>query len=270
MQTAFTPTQLKDPGISVAAAILKDCVHYGFCTAVCPTWVLLRDENDGPRGRIDLIKAMLEAKSALLLAISHELRSPITRMRVNLELLEPGEAQQKLVDDLREMETLIASILESEKLNSRHAPLALEPCDMSSLVEEVTRDHPCRERISTRTVPVDVNVDPMRIKLLIKNLVDNAMAAIDACDDGAREVTVCTRMDRAVGIVHLEVADTGCGIRPEDRAHLFEPYFSTKRSGSGLGLAIVSRIISDHSGYIRVRENKPRGSRFLIELPSRT
>ncbi|HUT51624.1 MAG TPA: glycolate oxidase subunit GlcF [Alphaproteobacteria bacterium] len=61
MQTAFTPEQLTDAGIAEAAAILKDCVHYGFCTAVCPTWVLLRDENDGPRGRIDLIKAMLEA-----------------------------------------------------------------------------------------------------------------------------------------------------------------------------------------------------------------
>jgi glycolate oxidase iron-sulfur subunit len=60
MQTAFTPAQLKEPAIADAAAILKDCVHYGFCTAVCPTYVLLRDENDAPRGRIDLIRAMLE------------------------------------------------------------------------------------------------------------------------------------------------------------------------------------------------------------------
>ena len=61
MQTSFTPEQLKDPGIAEAAHILKDCVHYGFCTSVCPTWVLTRDENEGPRGRIDLIRAMLEA-----------------------------------------------------------------------------------------------------------------------------------------------------------------------------------------------------------------
>ena len=60
MQTAFTAAQLAEPGIADAAAILKDCVHYGFCTAVCPTYVLLRDENDSPRGRIDLIRAMLE------------------------------------------------------------------------------------------------------------------------------------------------------------------------------------------------------------------
>lgn len=60
MQTAFTPDQLRDPNIAESAAILKDCVHYGFCTSVCPTWVLSRDENEAPRGRIDLIRAMLE------------------------------------------------------------------------------------------------------------------------------------------------------------------------------------------------------------------
>jgi len=60
MQTSFTQEQLRRPEIAKAATILKDCVHYGFCTAVCPTYVLLRDENDSPRGRIDLIRAMLE------------------------------------------------------------------------------------------------------------------------------------------------------------------------------------------------------------------
>ena len=64
MQTAFTTAQLERPEIADAAAILKDCVHYGFCTAVCPTYVLLRDENDAPRGRIDLIRAMLEKGGA--------------------------------------------------------------------------------------------------------------------------------------------------------------------------------------------------------------
>jgi len=64
MQTSFTAAQLKDPATADAAAILKDCVHYGFCTAVCPTYVVLRDENDSPRGRIDLIRAMLEKGGA--------------------------------------------------------------------------------------------------------------------------------------------------------------------------------------------------------------
>jgi two-component system nitrogen regulation sensor histidine kinase NtrY len=116
----------------------------------------------------------------------------------------------------------------------------------------------------------ELDLDREQIKRVILNLMDNAMGAIEACDEGPREIRVSTRLDRAVGIVHLEVADTGCGIPREDRARLFEPYFSTKHNGSGLGLAIVSRIVSDHSGYIRVRENKPRGSRFSIELVART
>jgi two-component system nitrogen regulation sensor histidine kinase NtrY len=63
------------------------------------------------------------------------------------------------------------------------------------------------------------------------------------------------------------VADNGNGIPPENRNRLFEPYFSTKKQGTGLGLTIVNTIIADHNGFIRVKDNKPRGTRFVIELP---
>jgi two-component system nitrogen regulation sensor histidine kinase NtrY len=69
--------------------------------------------------------------------------------------------------------------------------------------------------------------------------------------------------------VRFEVADDGVGIPPEDRRRIFEPYFSTKSKGTGLGLAIVSRIVADHHGYIRVQDNPPRGTRFVVELPAR-
>jgi len=65
----------------------------------------------------------------------------------------------------------------------------------------------------------------------------------------------------------LTISDNGCGIPDEDKPRLFEPYFSTKKSGTGLGLAIVSTIISDHNGYIRVRDNEPRGTRFHRRTP---
>ena len=63
------------------------------------------------------------------------------------------------------------------------------------------------------------------------------------------------------------VADRCCGISAEDKARLFEPYFSTKKSGTGLGLVIVSTIVADHNGYIRVKNNQPQGAKFIIELP---
>ena len=65
----------------------------------------------------------------------------------------------------------------------------------------------------------------------------------------------------------LPAADTGQGVTPEVKEKLFLPYFSTKRRGTGLGLAIVSRIIEDHHGSIRVEENSPVGTRFIVELP---
>ncbi len=76
-----------------------------------------------------------------------------------------------------------------------------------------------------------------------------------------------TRYHRAHGIVALEVADTGIGIKPEQRGRLFEPYYSTKQGGTGLGLAIVSTIVADHQGFVRVKDNEPHGSRFVVELP---
>ncbi|MFQ5699958.1 MAG: ATP-binding protein, partial [Myxococcota bacterium] len=115
-----------------------------------------------------------------------------------------------------------------------------------------------------------LDLDREQIKRVILNLIDNGIAAIEEAGPGPREIRVITRSDPAPGAVHLEVTDTGLGIPADLRSHLFEPDFSTKRSGSGLGLAIVKRIVSDHSGYIRVREQQPRGTRFQIGLPVRT
>jgi len=214
------------------------------------------------------IKAMLESKSALLLAISHELRSPITRMRVNLELLEPGEVQQKLIDDLREMETLIASILESEKLNARHAPLALERCDMSGLVEEVIRDHPCQQRIRTRLIPIEARVDPMRIKLLIKNLVDNACQHA-----GTDQEDIDINLIPGQGTVSLEVQDQGPGMDPGEIPRLTEAFYRPDSSrqrntgGYGLGLYLCRLIVDAHAGQILIESETGNGTKVIVQLP---
>ena len=70
-------------------------------------------------------------------------------------------------------------------------------------------------------------------------------------------------------VVSIEVTDTGRGIHPDHKMRLFEPYFSTKKHGTGLGLAIVNSIINDHKGFIRIQDNQPSGTRFIIELPLR-
>jgi two-component system nitrogen regulation sensor histidine kinase NtrY len=81
-------------------------------------------------------------------------------------------------------------------------------------------------------------------------------------------VDISSHYDPELKMADFHVADDGPGILPEDRSRLFEPYFSTKKTGTGLGLAIVNSIVSDHNGFVRVRNNKPRGACFVVELPA--
>jgi len=96
------------------------------------------------------------------------------------------------------------------------------------------------------------------------NLLENAVAAVE--ENGS--VNIESSYNPELNMASLTVADSGHGISKEDRPRLFEPYFSTKKSGTGLGLAIVNTIITDHHGFIRVRDNEPQGSRFIIEFPA--
>jgi signal transduction histidine kinase len=109
-----------------------------------------------------------------------------------------------------------------------------------------------------------VNLDRELFKRAIVNLVDNAAEAMQ--DSPLKRLYVATHAPSPEA-VELVVADTGCGISPEDKEKLFLPYFSTKGRGTGLGLAIVSQILSEHKAGIRVEDNYPTGARFVIEIP---
>ncbi|HEV2246531.1 MAG TPA: ATP-binding protein, partial [Terriglobia bacterium] len=110
-----------------------------------------------------------------------------------------------------------------------------------------------------------IHADPDQMKRVLVNLIDNAAEALE--HSPAREIWVRTLLDSDRDAVVLVVADSGPGISLEAKERLFVPFFSTKRRGTGLGLAIVSRIITEHKGNIRVEENHPLGTKFIIELP---
>jgi signal transduction histidine kinase len=110
-----------------------------------------------------------------------------------------------------------------------------------------------------------VQADPEQMKRVVVNLIDNAAEALEG--SMLKDIWVRTRLDPERDIVEMVVADSGPGIPPDAKEQIFLPYFSTKRLGMGLGLAIISRIISEHSGWIRVEENRPAGTKFVIELP---
>ena len=100
------------------------------------------------------------------------------------------------------------------------------------------------------------------MKRVLVNLIDNAL---EACGESGEILVLLSDRD---GACTIEVADTGRGVPARDRDKLFLPDFTTKGRGTGLGLAIVYRIVADHRGTIRVEDNRPRGARFIIELPA--
>jgi two-component system nitrogen regulation sensor histidine kinase NtrY len=147
--------------------------------------------------------------------------------------------------------------------------LTPKPTDLARLLEGVVvlyrESHPSlaiRAAFSPDLPPIEV--DPDQIKRAVLNLVDNAVEAVG----GAGEVVIQTAWLPESHRARIVVTDDGPGVAAEDRERLFMPYFSTKATGMGLGLPIVHQIVSDHGGTIRVEDNMPHGSRFVIELPA--
>jgi two-component system nitrogen regulation sensor histidine kinase NtrY len=108
------------------------------------------------------------------------------------------------------------------------------------------------------------------VRRVLNNILDNAVGALATMSgDDVRVLEVQTSHDVTLSVVRVELADNGPGVSAEARLRMFEPYFSTKADGTGLGLAIVSAIMADHKGFVRVRDNPPRGTRFVLEFPVR-
>jgi two-component system nitrogen regulation sensor histidine kinase NtrY len=106
--------------------------------------------------------------------------------------------------------------------------------------------------------------DQKQLKRVLINLLDNAVAVVPA-ENG--RIVIEVKYKPGERAAFLKVLDNGPGVPDDDKLRLFEPYFSTKKTGTGLGLAIASTIISDHDGYIRVKDNEPTGAIFVVELP---
>ena len=208
------------------------------------------------------IHRMLEAKRALLLAISHELRSPLTRARLNTELLpEDGEAGARraaLLRDLQEMASLVGDLLESERLGAGHAALQLEMVDPVALAREalaaLDRQHPGHgvQLQAAEALPA-VLLDPARWRLLLRNLLDNALRH----GGGAAPPVLCVA--RQGDAVAFCVRDHGPGVPPEALPHLAEPFYrpdsarARQAGGVGLGLTLCRLVAEAHGGRFSVR-----------------
>jgi len=215
------------------------------------------------------IRDMLDAKRALLLAISHELRSPLTRARVNAELVDESEARDALLHDLAEMRDLIIDLLESERLAKGHAALQREPTDLNGLVGETLQAHFAGQRIDVQLAPdvPPLALDRMRVKLLLRNLLDNALRH----SAGAASAPVVS-MSVEADSVCLTVRDHGPGVAPEQLGQLAQPFYRPDAArqrttgGVGLGLYLCRLVAEAHGGTLKI-ENASPGLSVRVILP---
>ena len=242
-----------------------------------PIGVVRADELGELAGQINTmgqeIAQMLDAKRSLLLAISHELRSPLTRARLNTELLSESEDTQEqksaLLRDLAEMAQLITDLLESERLSGNHAALNLEPTELSELVREVAAGMASGPSLAFKLqtdLPI-LQLDRTRVKLLLRNLLDNAQRHGNAANQ-----PIEVSLSRAGNAVELTIRDHGLGVPAEQLPQLgqafFRPDAARQRSTGGVGLGLyLCRLVAQAHGGQLVLENAHPGLRACVRLP---
>src|SRR5262245_18754697 len=214
--------------------------------------------------------------------LAHEIKNPLTPIQLSAERIGRNitrlpaatprvttvieECVQAIIEEVSSLKNLVDEFVRFARLPA----VSRVPNNMKDLVD---RTMPLYEgRLDDVKVVIDVPadlppilVDPLQMKRVLVNLLDNALEAL--AGEPVQELTLRCEVVRDETMVRLTIADTGRGIAAEDRERLFNPYFSTRKNGTGLGLAISSRIVADHAGYIAVEPNTPRGTRFVIELP---
>ncbi|MHB8907440.1 MAG: sensor histidine kinase [Syntrophales bacterium] len=210
--------------------------------------------------------------------IAHEIKNPLTPVKLSAQRLQKKygdrmgddgavfqECTKTIIDQVDVLKNLVNEF-------SRYARLPVTTLAFNDL-NEVIRDSMILFKDAHKEIAFEFQpgadipklmLDPEQIRRVMVNLLDNAVAAVDRKDG---RVGIRTAYDSIGRKAVVEVADNGCGIPPNDKIKMFEPYFSTKRTGTGLGLAIVSSIIDDHHGRVSVMDNHPRGTVVAFDLP---
>lgn len=207
--------------------------------------------------------------------LAHEIKNPLTPIQLSAQRL-----RRKFEDGAPDLESVMRSSTESieaEVANlkrlvdefSRYARLPepdLRPVDMRDVVDSVRSLYAGHSGVSWTVEAAALGparVDREQMRRLLTNLIDNAVEAMG----GKGHVVIRLAQPAGTGSLRLEVEDDGPGVPPEQRARMFEPYFSTKGRGTGLGLAIVHRIVTEHGGRIAVEDGAAGGLRFRVEIP---
>lgn len=217
-----------------------------------------------------------------IMAITHELKTPIAVSRLNLETLQKYQLSEEKKHRLMQMtlqetyrlDTLINNILLSSQLEGHSYRVTKEPVDFSELAGDVVYQFSARypDRVVHTNIEdgIELEGDPLLLKLLVSNLLENAHKY------SPREQPVAVRLHGAGKKNVLEVADAGSGIADREKKKVFQKFYrigneqTRKAKGTGLGLYLCKKIAADHNASIHVADNKPQGSIFIVQFPKQT
>jgi two-component system sensor histidine kinase HydH len=233
-------------------------------------FVLIRREA---RRRADAVVRERERRLASLgemsATLAHEIKNPLASLKGNAQLLarmlpdgeKPRAKADRVVDEAIRLEQLTNDLLQFVRTGAiERAPIAPADVIRDAAAVVAARDPaaPPALTIDTARAPAAWSLDAGRLRQVVINLIDNALAA-------GPPVTVRAAVE--AGRLVLEVADRGPGIAADDRDKIFEPFFTGKTAGTGLGLAIVRRVVELHHGQIHVLDHPGGGAVFRVELP---
>ena len=217
----------------------------------------------------DRVRQMMDDRERLLADVSHELRSPLARIKVAVELLPKGDKRDSIAQDIREMESLTTALLEREQIRTRSGQASSERVNLVTIAAEVIdgfNNTPPGVQLNVPPQSLNINGDEALIKILIHNLVDNAIK-FSLADSRPVEVSLLETQDK----VQIIVDDDGQGIPAELAEKIFEPFVKLNparghRVGYGLGLNLCQRIVQAQGGSIEIQQREPRGTRVLLNL----
>ena len=226
----------------------------------------------------DLMKTQkIAAWKEVAQGIAHEIKNPLTPIQLNTQRLKKKYYENKedfarvfdesiniISQEVEGMKELLNEFLRFSRMPSPNP----RPTSLHKIINDILISYSEHEKNLNIKKSFDpnlgfVHLDPEQIRRVFINLFENAIDALDK----KGLIQISTRIMQTEKLVRVEFSDDGSGIIPADRDKLFLPHFTTKKRGTGLGLAIVNRIIIDHNGSIRVKDNHPRGTVFIIDLP---
>jgi signal transduction histidine kinase len=217
------------------------------------------------------IRDMLHAKEQLLLDVSHELRSPVTRMKVALEMMPESSLKDQIREDLAEMEIMVTEILETARSRKTADTVKIEPINIGLLIQRVAAEYsnqPPGIQLVDISQTGDLSGDPEKIKTVLRNILDNAFKY-----SSSSSKSISISMKHQAPEVIIQIQDNGIGVPADVLPYIFEPFYRVDKSrsrrtgGYGLGLSICKNIMSAHHGKIRIDSTPHIGTLVSLFFP---